>query len=115
MAISLNRINDEVFIVNTPIVRFGSEHISFLKKQASMNERKRARICAHLKNEDTLHEMLIVIYNDSYIRPHKHQNKIESFHIIEGCADVVVFDDEGKIIDGKTVDSVFHEYREILN
>lgn len=36
--------------------------------------------------------MLIVMAKGSYIRPHKHKNKSESFHIIEGLLDVIVFD-----------------------
>ena len=64
-----------------------------------MNYRKRARICTHRSNDDALHEMLIAISADSYIHPHKHINKIESFHIVEGLVDMVVFDDFGGVVD----------------
>jgi len=96
-AIELRKIDDEVFVAQTPIVQLGAQHIDFLKRQAASNARGRARICAHRGNEDRLHEMLIAISADSYIRPHKHLNKVESFHIVEGSVDVVVFDERGEI------------------
>lgn len=95
--IELERINDEVFVVQEPIVFFGEEEIAFVKQQAMQSTLRRARICAHKSNDDTLHEMLIAIMADSYIRPHKHLAKSESFHIVEGIVDVVIFDDSGVI------------------
>lgn len=94
---NLKKINDEVFVAEDAIVKVGGEELAFLKAQARGNGRKRARICAHKSNDDTLHEMLIAISSDSYIHPHKHLGKSESFHIVEGIVDVVVFDDHGEI------------------
>ncbi|MGZ3252723.1 MAG: WbuC family cupin fold metalloprotein [Burkholderiaceae bacterium] len=99
MTLALNKINEEVFVAAEPIVRMGMQHMSFLKAQALANNRKRARICAHRSKEDSLHEMFIAISADSYIHPHKHIKKVESFHIVEGLVDVVVFDDVGTIVD----------------
>jgi cupin fold WbuC family metalloprotein len=98
-AIALKKINDEVFVAEDRIVRAGPPEIAFLKAQAASNPRKRARICAHRSSGDRLHEMLIAISSDSYIRPHRHRDKSESFHIVEGSVDVVFFDDAGKIAD----------------
>ncbi len=97
--IELERINNEVFVARDPIARFGGEEVAFLRQQAQASPRKRARICAHRSNDDALHEMLIAISSESYIHPHRHANKSESFHIVEGTVDVVIFDDEGGIAD----------------
>jgi len=94
---NFTRINDEVFVARDPIVQVGSCEIDFIKGQSAINSRKRARICMHKSNEDTLHEMIIAISANSYIQPHKHLNKSESFHIIEGEVDVIIFDDIGNI------------------
>jgi cupin fold WbuC family metalloprotein len=99
MTLALRKINDEVFVADESIVRLGAEQMSFLKQQARSSYRKRARICTHRSNDDALHEMLIAISADSYIHPHKHTRKVESFHIVEGLVDVVVFDDFGVIVD----------------
>ena len=99
MTIALEKINGEVFMAVDRIVRLGPEYVSFLKVQAAGSPRRRARICAHRHSGDSLHEMLIVVAADSYIRPHKHPNKIESFHVVEGSVDVVVLDDGGAIVE----------------
>lgn len=95
----LLQINNEIFVALESIVRFGNDEVAFLKQQAQASSRKRARICAHKTNEDTLHEMLIAISAESYIHPHRHVGKSESFHIVEGEADVVIFDEAGGITD----------------
>lgn len=96
---NLRKINDEVFVADESIVQIGKDEVAFVKRQALSARRKRARICAHRSNEDLLHEMVIAISAGSYIHPHKHLEKVESFHIIEGEVDVVVFDDEGRVVE----------------
>ncbi|HLI11527.1 MAG TPA: WbuC family cupin fold metalloprotein [Alphaproteobacteria bacterium] len=96
---NLRRINDEVFIAAEPIVRLGSDEVVFIKRQAERSARKRARICAHKSIDDTLHEMIIAMAASSYIHPHRHVGTSESFHIIEGQVDVVMFDESGAVVD----------------
>ncbi len=97
MSLPLKQINDEVFIATDEIVRFDKDAIIFLKEKAQKSARGRSRICAHKHPEDSLHEMLIAISSKSYIRPHRHANKVESFHLIEGEADIVIFSDDGDV------------------
>lgn len=94
---NLRKVNDEVFIAEDAIVRLGDAEIAFLKQQAQVSPRKRARICAHKTNDDALHEMVIAISADSYIHPHRHVGKSESFHIVDGEVDIAVFDDTGEL------------------
>ena len=93
------QINEEVFIAEDPIVTVGYQDIEFLKEKSKYNRRKRIRLCAHRDVEDKVHEMFIVHTKETYVRPHKHLNKSESFHINEGSVDVVVFDDDGNIME----------------
>ena len=88
-------INSEVLVANGPLTQVGREDIELLKKKAAENPRRRSRICAHRENDDRIHEMLIVLAADCYIRPHKHFGKSESLHLIEGSASAVFFDDAG--------------------
>ena len=94
---SLKKINDEVYYAEDDIVKIGKSDIDSLIIKAASNERKRARICTHQDISDAVHEMLIVHTKGNYVRPHKHNNKSESWHIIKGMADVVLFDDAGNI------------------
>lgn len=66
-------------------------------KKSSMSP-KSVRICLHDSPDAALHEMLIAHKKDNYVKPHKHLNKSESFHIIEGEMDVFIFDMSGEII-----------------
>ena len=93
----LKEISSEVFVADEPIVKVSCREIEFLKERVKAAPRGRVRLCAHTDNEDRLHEMIIVLSGQTYIRPHKHFQKSESFHIIEGAVDVVILDDAGKI------------------
>jgi len=95
--IKMKKFNDEVFYADEDVIQIGKEDIEFLKQKALSNPRKRCRLCTHKDVNDLIHEMIIVHTKDTYVRPHKHADKVEAFHIIEGSADVVVFDDKGKI------------------
>ncbi len=99
MSLPVTKVSDEVYIAKDEIVQFDTRAVEFLKDCAIRNPRGRARICAHKQPTDTLHEMLIAIRADSYIRPHRHHDKVESFHLIEGAADVVILDEQGDITD----------------
>jgi cupin fold WbuC family metalloprotein len=90
--------NEEVLYTDESIIKVKSQDINQLKNQAALNKRKRIRLCTHRDTTDRIHEMLIILPRSTYIRPHKHLNKIESFHIIEGSANVIIFNEKGDII-----------------
>jgi cupin fold WbuC family metalloprotein len=91
------KFNEEVLFASDAIVQLDSSDIAELKKRAKQNPRKRIRICAHNDTRDQVHEMLIVHEKSCYVRPHKHKDKTESFHIIEGKADIILFHEDGTI------------------
>lgn len=95
--IKYKKINQEVIYAQDPIVKLDFECLEFLKDLAANNERKRARLCLHEGIESNVHEMIIVHAKGAYIRPHKHLNKSESFHVIEGRAKVIMFEENGII------------------
>ena len=87
----------DVFVAEGPIAAIGAEEIALLKSVVAKSPSGRVRINAHGDGEDRLHEMFIAIRPDSYIRPHKHPSKSESFHLVYGAVDIVVFEDDGRI------------------
>jgi cupin fold WbuC family metalloprotein len=93
--LNLEELTAEVFVTRDPIVCWGTEELEFIRLAAGKSPRRRARICAHKANDDTLHEMLIALAAGGYIRPHKHTHKAESFHILEGDIDVFIFETDG--------------------
>ena len=91
------KFNEEVLFAADAIVQIDASDIVELKQKAKQNPRKRIRICVHKDTKDHIHEMLIVHEKSCYVRPHKHANKTESFHIIEGKADIILFHEDGTI------------------
>jgi len=67
-----------------------------LKWCAFEADMKRARLCLHHDPNDPLHEMIIVFHCDTLVRPHRHRGKSESFHLIFGEIDILLFDDNGR-------------------
>ena len=89
--------NEEVFYTDEEITKVNTEDIAWLKSKALANKRQRVRLCSHSSVHDTLHEMLIIHVKNAYVRPHKHPEKSESFHMIEGQLNVIIFSEEGAI------------------
>jgi len=95
----LNKHSDDVFVVEHAIAALGAAEMLTVREQALRSPRRRARVCAHLSGEDAVHEMMIVLCSDTYIRPHRHFSKSESFHVVEGEVDVIIMDEKGGVKD----------------
>ena len=76
----------------------GPQQIAELIAEARSAILRRARICLHSGTDDVLHEMIIALFRDSYVAPHRHRRKTESFHMLAGEIEVVVFDEDGRPI-----------------
>jgi len=97
--VKFKKFNDEVFYSGDSIVKVRRDDIYQLKQFARQTPRERSRLCAHKDIDSSVHEMLIVHAKDIYIRPHKHLGKSESFHVMEGKADVIIFSENGAVLD----------------
>jgi len=71
--------------------------MELLKAKARLSEPKSHRICVHSSPDAPLHEMLIVLPKSVYFKPHRHREKSESFHLVEGELDVFLFDERGNV------------------
>jgi cupin fold WbuC family metalloprotein len=85
-----------VFYNEEEVAEVGVEWYAKLKRHAFEADQKRARLCLHKSPDDLLHEMLIVFHRDTLVRPHRHQGKSESYHIIFGELDIVLFTEDGR-------------------
>ena len=95
--IDLKKKNREIYFSKNKISFITNNHINFLKKKVKFTKNKRIRICTHKNIGDKLHEMIILLSKETYIRPHKHIGKVESLHVVEGNADVIFFNKKGKV------------------
>ena len=86
------------FFIGGDITEVTREQLEQLKQAARQAPLKRARFCLHHSHDDKVQEMVIAFCRESYVRPHRHIDKSESFHVIEGELLVVFFDDRGRVI-----------------
>jgi cupin fold WbuC family metalloprotein len=97
MAVSFVIENQETYYSDSPVILVSREEIRFLKARAGESSRRRATLCTHPNSDASLHEMLIVNMRGTYVRPHSHEGRSESVHVIEGCARLVLFDKGGAV------------------
>lgn len=95
--VKYREMSKEVFYVDDSLVQVGKQELDFLKERVGNTPKKRIRLCAHRSKDDYVHEMIILLDKETYIRPAKHIGKAESLHVVEGRADAVFFDEIGKI------------------
>lgn len=94
----LRQVSPEVFYDSEPLVTVDAADIGTLKARAAEVPRRRSRLCSHPEPAALIHEMLIVHESSAYVRPHRHLNRAESFHVIEGEGDIVLFDASGVVL-----------------
>jgi cupin fold WbuC family metalloprotein len=91
MMSSVFRQQDQVIVV-------GDSWIEKVKASARAEPLRRARLNLHHHESDAVQEMIIAFCDDTLIIPHRHLGKSEAFHMVEGRLDVVLFDDNGVVI-----------------
>jgi cupin fold WbuC family metalloprotein len=93
----LSEVADGVYYSRYPLPLVNAEVIAFLKRAAVKSPLRRARFCAHLSPDAEQHDMLIVSHRDTYVTPHRHFNKSETFVLLEGEAEIILFDADGAV------------------
>ena len=91
---------DEKVVYNTEDrIKIDEDRISKLKSIAAKNESKNVTMCLHRTHDVAVHEMINVYPKGMYVRPHKHLDKTETKHMIEGKMLMLMFDEEGGVTD----------------
>ena len=85
-----------IFYGDSDIATADRDLIRYLKDRAFTTALGRARFCAHPAPDAAQHDMLIVTHQSSYIAPHRHRIKSETFLLLEGQVDAIIFDDSGQ-------------------
>jgi cupin fold WbuC family metalloprotein len=79
------------------VVHAGQDLVEVLRDRAMQSPRKRCRLCAHPDVNAKQQEMLIVMHKSSYVQPHRHFGKTETFTVFEGEVDALIFDETGAL------------------
>lgn len=77
--------------------RLGDADVETLRDTVRNSSRYRNRFCGHADSAEALHEMIICLHANTYVRPHRHHGRAESVHVIDGFADLVLFTDQGVV------------------
>lgn len=91
----LKAVAPGVFYTDADIVAMDYSIVSRLKTEAMASPLRRARLCAHPSPDSHQQDMLIVSHRDTYVPPHRHLGKTETLLVLEGTADVLLFDASG--------------------
>jgi cupin fold WbuC family metalloprotein len=89
------QVSPEVVYADPGLVVADARTVGALRAIAEAAPRRRARLCAHESAQAAQHEMLIVMAGDGYVRPHRHTAKSETFTVLEGEVDALIFDEDG--------------------
>lgn len=95
----LREVAPGIFYTDRPLVILDAGIVAFLKREATSNAVKRARVCAHPEPQADQHDMLIASHRDTYVAPHRHLSKSESFIIVEGTATLLLFSEDGRDVE----------------
>jgi len=93
----ITKQREGVWTTRSLVVAVDRELVETLVVDCGATSAGRTRLCAHGRLTDAVHEMLIVLAAGTYVRPHRHHGKSESYHVIEGRGRVVLFGETGAV------------------
>lgn len=79
------------------MIRITQEMLNEVSAKAKNSPRLRMNHNFHASLSDPVQRLLNALEPGTYIRPHRHANKEESFVLIQGKALAIIFDDNGLI------------------
>lgn len=79
--------------------RITKELLNSISEQAKSNPRLRMNFNMHESMDDDIHRLLNAIEPDTYLPPHRHPEKDETYIVLRGSLFTYFFDDEGKVIE----------------
>lgn len=90
-------INEAVLYNDEPICMLSGADLQELANLGLATKEQRTRLCVHENADSLVHEMFIIHTRDTYVRPHRHRTKSESFQVLQGNASLILFNDAGEI------------------
>jgi len=91
----LRKKNERVFYARETPAILGMQLIMLMKELAEFRGLPVFRVCLHQSDDEGIHEMLMVHTRPVCIGPLKQEKTSLSYHMIDGVADVSLYDDAG--------------------
>ncbi len=92
-------MNNEVIFLKEPIIRVNEDVIQKMKNSAKENVSGKIRYCFHESENANMQEMLFVVSNTGYLRPHMHKGVAESHVVVDGEGYCILFDKFGSVME----------------
>lgn len=89
----------EVIYLKSQTIKIRKKDLNILNINAKKSLFMKSRFCCHKNIKDPLHEMIIYHKKGYYVRPHRHAHSSESIHVIRGKVDILLFKNNGDILD----------------
>ena len=77
-------------------IPLGVEMIKSIKRMA-FKKKENIRVNLHSSPDCTYHDMIIFQWKGTYVRPHKHLDKVETCHMIEGEQEYILQNELGEV------------------
>jgi len=88
----------EIIKNSEELLFINNELVDQIIGEAKQSQRHMARLLMHFDHEDPVQEMLIVMGRDCAVMPNRSVGQSESLQIVKGELLLIVFDDNGKIV-----------------
>jgi len=97
-SLNLKQISDNVLKYEDSLSVLNPQMIEHIKHIAQTHPMQRARINFHDSDDAVVHEMIIAMTDGTIVEPHRHLNKCESFHLMEGRVRIGFISEDGIIM-----------------
>jgi len=82
-----------------------STRLQGLVEDAARAPRQRTHMLLHAGPDDQVQRLLIAAQPDTYVRPHQHTRQWEMLILQSGCADILIYDETGRVRERHTLDA----------
>lgn len=89
----------EVFKNTENFIKIDKEWLTRLKQEADHSPKHLSRLCMHRDTQDVVQEMVLAFTRNCLISPNSTSGKSESLTVVEGEMLLVLFDDNGQVLD----------------
>ncbi len=80
------------------MIEVNSADLSALVARARSAARRRQNLNIHGRTDDSINRLLNAVEPGSYIRPHRHSDKLETLLAVAGSFELIFFDDEYRLL-----------------
>jgi len=95
--LKLKKKNSNVYYAQEYPFFLETDDLDNLITLSGMKNIDKFRICMHKNDKAHIQEMLLILLKPQFIKPHKQEKSTISYHVIEGLAELRLYDDNGNV------------------